>query len=156
MLIIKSLMVNSYRVYSKHDADSLKLKTLCRFRQNLKKSKARLKIQLAGYINLVFPELEKFFNSGIHIAASYALLKKYSSPAEIAALTRPSANPGSLPQNLPVCQSVALHCSATRLSILHGSLPLLTPPSKPNTTLNVLRVLIIMALSVMSLISLLV
>lgn len=86
MLIIKSLMVNSYRVYSKRDADSLKLKTLCRFRQNLKKSKARLKIQLAGYVNLVFPELEKFFKSGIHIAASYALLKKYSSPAEIAAL----------------------------------------------------------------------
>ena len=86
MLIIKSLMVNSYRLYSQRDADSLKLKTLCRFRQNLKKSKARLKIQLAGYVNLVFPEFGKFFKSGIHIAASYALLKKYSSPKEIAAL----------------------------------------------------------------------
>lgn len=31
MLIIKSLMVNSYRVYSKRDADSLKLKTLSVF-----------------------------------------------------------------------------------------------------------------------------
>lgn len=86
MLIIKSLMVNSYRLYSQRDADSLKLRTLCRFRQNLKKSKARLKIQLAGYVNLVFPEFGKFFKSGIHIAASYALLKKYSSPKEIAAL----------------------------------------------------------------------
>lgn len=85
MLIIKSLMVNSYRLYSQRDADSLKLRTLCRFRQNLKKSKARLKIQLAGYVNLVFPEFGKFFKSGIHIAASYALLKKYSSPKEIAA-----------------------------------------------------------------------
>ena len=72
MLIIKSLMVNSYRLYSQRDADSLKLRTLCRFRQNLKKSKARLKIQLAGYVNLVFPEFGKFFKSGIHIAASYA------------------------------------------------------------------------------------
>ena len=86
MLIIKSLMVNSYRLYSQRDADSLKLRTLCRFRQNLKKSKARLKIQLAGYVNLVFPEFGKFFKSGIHIAASYALLKKHSSPKEIAAL----------------------------------------------------------------------
>lgn len=86
MLIIKSLMVNSYRLYSQRDAGSLKLRTLCRFRQNLKKSKARLKIQLAGYVNLVFPEFGKFFKSGIHIAASYALLKKYSSPKEIAAL----------------------------------------------------------------------
>lgn len=86
MLIIKSLMVNSYRLYSQRDADSLKLKTLCRFRQSLKKSKAKLKIQLAGYINLVFPEFAKFFKSGIHIAASYALLKKHSSPKEIAAL----------------------------------------------------------------------
>ena len=36
LLIIKSLMVNSYRLYSQRDAESLKLKTLCRFRQNLK------------------------------------------------------------------------------------------------------------------------
>ena len=86
LLIIKSLMVNSYRLYSQRDAESLKLKTLCRFRQNLKKSKARLKIQLAGYINLIFPEYAKFFKSGIHIAASYALLKKCSTPKEIAAL----------------------------------------------------------------------
>ncbi len=80
MLIIKSLMVNSYQLYSHRDADSIKLRTLCRFRQNLKKSKTRLKIQLAGYVNLVFPEFGKFFKSGIHIVASYALLKKYSSP----------------------------------------------------------------------------
>lgn len=86
LLIIKSLMVNSYRLYSQRDAESLKPKTLCRFRQNLKKSKARLKIQLAGYINLVFSEYAKFFKSGIHIAASYALLKKCSTPKEIAAL----------------------------------------------------------------------
>lgn len=85
-LIIKSLMVNSYHPYSEQDAQSLKLKFLCRFRQNLKKSKARLKIQLSGYVNLLFPELASFFKSGIHIATCYAVLKRCSSPAEIAAL----------------------------------------------------------------------
>ena len=86
LLIIKSLMVNTYRLYSERDAESLKLKSLCRFRQNLKKSKARLKIQLSGYVNLLFPELAGFFKSGIHIATCYALLKKHSSPEDIAAL----------------------------------------------------------------------
>lgn len=85
-LIIKSLMVNSYHVYTEQDAQSLKLKSLCRFRQNLKKSKARLKIQLSGYVNLLFPELASFFKSGIHIATCYTLLKRCSSPSEIAAL----------------------------------------------------------------------
>ena len=54
LLIIKSLVVNSYRLYTEQDALSLKPKSLCRFRQNLKKSKARLKIQLSGYVNLLF------------------------------------------------------------------------------------------------------
>lgn len=85
-LIIKSLMVNTCRLYSERDAESLKLKSLCRFRQNLKKSKARLKIQLSGFVNLLFPELQTFFKSGIHIATCYELLKKHSSPENIAAL----------------------------------------------------------------------
>ena len=76
LLIIKSLMVNSYRLYTEQDARSLKLKSLCRFRQNLKKSKARLKIQLSGYVNLLFPELLSFFKSGIHISTCYTLLKR--------------------------------------------------------------------------------
>ncbi len=86
LLIIKSLMVNPYRLYTEQDAQSLKLKSLCRFRQNLKKSKARLKIQLSGYVNLLFPELLSFFKSGIHISTCYTLLKRCPSPAEIAAL----------------------------------------------------------------------
>ena len=36
LLIIKSLMAKSYRLYTEHDAHSLKPKFLCRFRQNLK------------------------------------------------------------------------------------------------------------------------
>lgn len=86
LLIIKSLMVNPYRLYTRQDADSMKLKSLCRYRQNLKKSKARLKTQLSAYVNMVFPELMTFFKSGIHIATCYELLKMCSSPAGIAAL----------------------------------------------------------------------
>lgn len=86
LLIIKSLMVNSYRLYSEQDAKSLELKSLCRFRKNLKKSVARLKTQLNGYVNIIFPEYSKFFKSGIHISTSYAILKTYPSPEDIAAL----------------------------------------------------------------------
>lgn len=85
-VIADTLRLNEHRLYSRQDADTFKLKTLCRFRQNLKKSKARLKIQLKGFVNLVFPELDKFFNSGIHIAACYALLKKFPTPEDVAAL----------------------------------------------------------------------
>lgn len=85
-LIIKSLMVNSYHLYSEQDIQYLQLKSLCRFRKNLKKSIARLKTQLNGYVNISFPEFAKFFRSGIHIGTSYAILKSYSSPEDIAAL----------------------------------------------------------------------
>lgn len=85
-LIIKSLMLNSYSLYSEQDAQAMELKSLCRFRKNLKKSIARLKIQLSGYVNISFPELAYFFKSGIHIHTCYELLKAYPSPEDIAAL----------------------------------------------------------------------
>ena len=53
LLICKTLMVNSFRLYNENDIRTLKLKSLCRFRQNLKKSKARLKIQLTSYVFLL-------------------------------------------------------------------------------------------------------
>jgi transposase len=43
-LIIKSMIVNKHRLYTKVDVDSLRLKSLCRFREKVKKSKAKLKI----------------------------------------------------------------------------------------------------------------
>lgn len=86
MLIIKSLSINSYRIYTDSDIETLKLKTLCRFLQNLKKSKTRLKIQLVTYVDMLFPELQYFFKSGLHINTCYELLKKHSNPDEIAAL----------------------------------------------------------------------
>lgn len=71
MLIIKSMNVNKTRLYSKSDIDSLRLKSLCRFREKINKSKAKLKIQLITYIDVVFPELQYFFKSGIHINSCY-------------------------------------------------------------------------------------
>lgn len=86
LLICKILAVNSFRTYTETDIKTLKLKSLCRFRQNLKKSKTRLKIQLTSYVDVIFPELQYFFKSGLHIKTCYELLKSYSSPDDIAAL----------------------------------------------------------------------
>jgi len=85
-LIIKSLIINSYRIFTKTDIDSIRLKSLCRFREKTKKAKTRLKIQLVSYIDVLFPELQYFFKSGIHINTCYQLLKKHSAPNDIAAL----------------------------------------------------------------------
>lgn len=86
LLIIKSMIVNSPRIFTKTDIVSIRLKSLCRFREKTKKSKARLKIQLVSYVDVLFPELQYFFKSGIHINTCYELLKKHSAPNDIAAL----------------------------------------------------------------------
>jgi len=86
LLIIKSMIVNRPRLYSKTDIDSLRLKSLCRFREKIKKAKAKLKVQLVTYVDIIFPELQYFFKSGLHINTCYQLLKKHSSPDDIAAL----------------------------------------------------------------------
>jgi transposase len=86
LLIIKSLIVNNHRLFTKTDIDSLRLKSLCRFREKTKKSKSRLKIQLVTYIDVLFPELQYFFKSGLHINTCYELLKVHSAPDDIAAL----------------------------------------------------------------------
>lgn len=85
-LIIKSMLVNHHRLFTKKDINYLRLKSMCRFREKLKKQKARLKIQLVSYMDVIFPEYQYFFKSGIHINTSYALLKSYSNPDDIAAL----------------------------------------------------------------------
>ena len=86
LLICKTMALNAFRLYTENDVKTLQLKSLCRFRQNLKKSKARLKIQLTSYVDMIFPELQFFFKSGLHIKTCYELLKMYSSPDDIAAL----------------------------------------------------------------------
>ena len=83
-LIIKALIMNQYRLFSQRDLQSLKLKNLCRFRQKLMKARTKVKIQLVTYVDLLFPELQYFFKSGIHIKSCYALLKECSNPDRIA------------------------------------------------------------------------
>lgn len=85
-LIIKSMMINGYRLFVKADASTLRLKSLCRFRDKAKRSKAKFKIQLVAHMDVIFPELQYFFKSGIHSNTCYTLLKKYQCTDEIAAL----------------------------------------------------------------------
>ena len=44
------------------------------------------KIQLTSLLDIIFPELQYIFKSGIHTNTLYTLLKKYLSTEEIAAL----------------------------------------------------------------------
>lgn len=83
-LIIKALTLNHYRFFTERDFDSLQLKNLCRFRQKLMKARTKVKIQLVTYVDLLFPELQYFFKSGIHGKACYALLKEQPNPDRIA------------------------------------------------------------------------
>lgn len=83
-LIIKALSLKHYRLFTEHDFDSLQLKNLCRFRQKLMKARTKVKIQLVTYVDLLFPELQYFFKSGIHGKACYALLKEQPNPDRIA------------------------------------------------------------------------
>ncbi len=85
-IIIKSMMLNNYRLFTKQDLDSLQLKNLCRFRNKIIKARSKVKIQLTSYIDLLFPELQYFFKSGIHIKACYELLKFESNPNKIASM----------------------------------------------------------------------
>ena len=82
--IIKALTLNHYRLFTECDFDSLQLKNLCRFRQKLMKARTKVKIQLVTYVDLLFPELQYFFKSGIHGKACYALLKEQPNPDRIA------------------------------------------------------------------------
>lgn len=86
LLICKTLAMNAFRLYTENDMKTLQLKYLCRFRQKLKKAKARLKIQLVSYVDMIFLELQFFFKFVLHIKICYEQLKAHSSPDDIAAL----------------------------------------------------------------------
>lgn len=83
-LIIKCLMMNCYNLLTEYDVEMIELKSLCRYRHNLITMRTKSKIQLASYIDQLFPELNSFFKNNIHINSSYQLLKQYSNPKEIA------------------------------------------------------------------------
>ena len=84
ILIVKSLMMNCYTLLTEYDVDMLELKSLCRYRHNLITMRTKSKIQLATYVDQLFPELNSFFKNNLHINTSYQLLKQYSNPTDIA------------------------------------------------------------------------
>lgn len=83
LLIIKALTLGNYSLVLKRDINIFKLKSLCLSRRNLVTLRSRSKIQLATYVDQLFPELNHFFKAGLHINVSYQLLKLYSSPNQI-------------------------------------------------------------------------
>lgn len=82
-LIAQCLMLHKYSLFSKIDFNILRLKTLCRFRFDITQSKTRLKTQLTGCIDLVFPELHTFFHNNLHSKSAHAILSKYTTPSNI-------------------------------------------------------------------------
>lgn len=85
-IIIKSLALNNYNLVTTRDINNIKLKGLSRSRHNLIVMRSRSKIQLASFIDQLFPELNKFFKGNLHLNVSYQLLKEYSSPKDISSL----------------------------------------------------------------------
>ena len=87
ILIVKTLMMNCYTLLTDYDVDMIELKSLCRYRHNLMTMRTKSKIQLATYVDQLFPELNSFFKNNLHINTSYQLLKQYSNPTDIANTT---------------------------------------------------------------------
>ena len=85
-LIIKALSLGCFSLITSRDIDFLKLKGLYRSRRNLVTMRSRAKIQLASYVDQLFPELNTFFKGNLHLNVSYHLLSLYSSPNEIKSL----------------------------------------------------------------------
>lgn len=86
-LISKCLMLGNYTLVTKKDIQIITLKTLCRFKFDVKKSQSKAKVQLVTCLDIAFPELANFFNDNLHIKSSYALLSKYPT-AKIISNTR--------------------------------------------------------------------
>lgn len=63
--------------------DTVTLRGLCKSRRNLIKLRTRCKIQLGSFVDQLFPELNTFFRSGLHIKTSYQLLKRHARPCQI-------------------------------------------------------------------------
>jgi transposase len=76
--ICKFLANEEYRLLQPQELDLLKLRGLCRFRQNFKKSKSRLKTQLTQYLDVCFPEFHTVFST-VHGKGAYAVLMEFPS-----------------------------------------------------------------------------
>ena len=82
-LIVQCLMLKKYSIINSQDIDIIKLRRLSRFRMELIQQQTRIKTQLTGCLDIVFPELSKFFKGNLHLKVSYALLEKHSSAKDI-------------------------------------------------------------------------
>lgn len=82
-LIVECLMLKKYSLVNFQDINIIKLRRLSRFRLELIQQQTRIKTQLTGCLDIVFPELSSFFKGNLHLKTSYALLEKYSSAKSI-------------------------------------------------------------------------
>lgn len=82
-LIVDCLMLKKYSLVNFQDINIIKLRRLSRFRMELIQQQTRIKTQLTGCLDIVFPELSSFFKGNLHLKTSYALLEKYSSAKTI-------------------------------------------------------------------------
>ena len=83
MLIVECLILKKYSLVNFQDINIIKLRRLSRFRMELIQQQTRIKTQLTGCLDIVFPELSRFFKGNLHLNTSYALLEKYSSANSI-------------------------------------------------------------------------
>lgn len=81
LLIIQCLQLGKYSLFKDYDFNILRLKTLCRFRFDIVQSNSRLKTQLTGCIDLIFPELYHFFHGNLHSKSAHAILMNFTSPS---------------------------------------------------------------------------
>ena len=79
MLIVQCLMLKKYSLVSSKNIDMIKLRLLSIFRLEMVQQQTRIKTQLAGCLDIVFPELAHFFKGNLHLKVAYALLEKYPS-----------------------------------------------------------------------------
>ena len=83
LLICEALSLGYYNLLSNYDIELLEIKSLCRFRKDLKDKVSGAKIQLDSFVDQVFPELNYFFKNNLDIKTAHELLKLYQSPQDI-------------------------------------------------------------------------
>lgn len=83
LLICEALSLGYYNLLSNYDIELLEIKSLCRFRKELKDKASGAKIQLDSFVDQVFPELNCFFKNNLDIKTAHELLKLYQSPKDI-------------------------------------------------------------------------
>lgn len=83
-LIAKCISLGNYSLIKQKDIEIIKLRTLCRFREDVIFHQTKLKVQYVNCLDQIFPELYHFFKGNLHLKTCYELLRKYSSPEVIA------------------------------------------------------------------------